>query len=106
MWRSFHFNENTETLDAYVTHIRQVAAVLGYGKPQVLEVFNNTLPMRIYWVIFPTEDLRLAVETVKRIPTKERIDRQLAGQSTSTPFTDIRDGYDSKRVVMFDTQDM
>ena len=29
-WRSFNFHENTETIDAYVTHIRQVAALLGY----------------------------------------------------------------------------
>ena len=36
VWRSFHFDENRETLDAYVTHIRQVATLLGYGKPQVL----------------------------------------------------------------------
>ena len=61
--------------DAYVTHIRQVAALLGYGKPQVLEVFKNMLPMRLYWVLFPIEDLRLAVETAKRILTKEKIDR-------------------------------
>ena len=32
-WRSFHFNENTETLDAYVTNMRQVVAFLGYGEP-------------------------------------------------------------------------
>ena len=31
-WRSFSFNENTETIGAYVTHIRQVAALLGYGE--------------------------------------------------------------------------
>ena len=43
-WRSFSFNENTETIDAYVTHIRQVATLLGYGEPQILEVFKNTLP--------------------------------------------------------------
>ena len=30
-WRSFTFDENTETIDAYVTHIRQVATLLGYG---------------------------------------------------------------------------
>ena len=28
-WRSFHFDENTETLDAYVTCIRQVVVLLG-----------------------------------------------------------------------------
>ena len=38
-WRSFHFDENSETLDSYVTCIRQVALLWGYGKPQVLEVF-------------------------------------------------------------------
>ena len=59
-------------LDAYVIHIRQVAALLGYGKPQALEVFKNTLPMRLYWVLFSIEDLRLAVETAKRILTKEK----------------------------------
>ena len=38
-WRLFSFNENTETIDAHVTCIRQVAALLDYGEPQILEVF-------------------------------------------------------------------
>ena len=46
-WISFHFNENTETSDFYDTCIRQVAILLGYGKPQVLEVFKTTLPTRL-----------------------------------------------------------
>ena len=75
MWQSFHFDENTETLDSYVTGMRQVATLLGYGEPQVLEVFKNTLPTRLYWVLFPIEDLRQAVETAKRILTKEKIYR-------------------------------
>ena len=78
-WKSFHFNENTETLDAYVMHIRQFAALLCYGKPQVLEVFKNILPMRIYWVLFLIDNLRLAVVAAIRILTNEKIDRQLAG---------------------------
>ena len=45
----------------------------------MLEVFKNTLPTRLYWVLFPTEDLRQVVETAKRILMKENIDRQLAG---------------------------
>ena len=28
VWRSFHFDENTENLDAYITCIRQVTALL------------------------------------------------------------------------------
>ena len=59
--------------------IRQAAALLGYGEPQVLDIFKNTLQARLYWLPFPIEDLRLAVETAKRILTKEKIDRQLAG---------------------------
>ena len=106
MWRSFHFNENTETLDAYVLHIRQVAALLDYGKPQVLEVFINTLPRRLYWDLFPIENLRQAVETVKGIIMKEKIDKQLVGQSSSTPLMNISGGHTSnKKVVSFDTQD-
>ena len=60
--------------------LKQVTTLLGYGEPQVLEVFKNALPTRLHWVLFPIEDLRLAVETAKRIPPKEKIDRQLAGQ--------------------------
>ena len=85
-------------------HIRQVAALLGYGKPLVLEVFKNTLPMRLYWALFPKEDLRSAVETAKRILTKGK-NRQLGGQSPLAPFINIRHGYNSKKVVRFDTQD-
>ena len=43
--------ENTEKINAFVTHIRQVAALLGYGKPQILEVFRNTLPTKLYWIL-------------------------------------------------------
>ena len=52
----------------------------------MLEVFKITLPTRLYWVLFPIEDLRHAVETAKRILTKEKINTQLAGQSSSTLF--------------------
>ena len=62
-WRSFNFDENTETIDAYVTCIRQVAALLGYGEPHILEVFKNKLSTKLYWILFPIEDLRQTVET-------------------------------------------
>ena len=96
VWRYFSFHENMETINTYVTHIRQVAALLGYGELQILEVFRNTLPTKLYWILFPTEDLRQAVETAKRILTKEKLDRQLTGQSLSTPFMSIRDGHNKK----------
>ena len=46
-WQSFHFDENTETIDAYVNSIRQVATLLGYQESRVLEVFQNTLPTKL-----------------------------------------------------------
>ena len=64
-WRSFHFNKNVEMIDTYVNCIRQVTALLGYQEPQILEVFKNTLPTKLYWVLFPIMDLRERVETAK-----------------------------------------
>ena len=58
-----------------MTCIIWVATLLGYGEPQILEVFKNILPTKLYWVLFPIEDLRQAVETAKRILTKQKIDR-------------------------------
>ena len=102
-WRSFNFDENTETIDAYVTCIRQVAALLGYGEPQILEVFKNTLPTKLYWILFPIEDLRQVVGIAKIILTKEKLDRQLTGQSLSTPYMSIRDGH--QRRASFDMKE-
>ena len=66
-WRSFHYDANVETVDAYVTCVRQVAMLLGYGEPQILEVLKNTLPNRLHWVLFPIANLRQAVETAKGV---------------------------------------
>ena len=60
-WRSFHYDENVETPDAYIIRIKQVARLLGYEDPQVLEVFKNTVPNRLYWVLFPIDNLHEAV---------------------------------------------
>ena len=102
-WRSFNFDENTETIDAYVTQIRHVATLLSYGEPQILEVFKNTLPTKLYWILFPIEDLRQAVETAKRILTKEKLDKQVRGQTSTSPFMSFREG--TNRKVSFDTRD-
>ena len=102
-WISFHFDENAETIDAYVNHIRQASTLLGYQGCQILEVFKNTLPTKLYWALFPTMDLSQVVETVKRILTKEKIDTQLAGQTSSILFMSIRDGY-NKRVTFSATE--
>ena len=92
-----------ETIDTYVTQIRQEATLLGYGKPQIVEVLKNTLPTKLYWILFPIEDLRQAVETAKRILTKEKLDKQLTGQASTSPFMRIREGASGR--VSFDTRE-
>ena len=41
--------------------------------------------------MFPIGDLRQAVETAKRILTKEKLDKQLTGQTSASPFMSITD---------------
>ena len=103
VWIFFSFDENTETIDAYIMHIKQLAALLGYREPQILEVFKNTLSTKLYWILFPIEDLTQAVETDKRKLSKQKLDTQLSGQLSSTPFMSIRGSHNRK--VSFDTKE-
>ena len=41
-WRTFKFDENTDTIDSYVLRMTQVAAMLNYGEMQILENFQTT----------------------------------------------------------------
>ena len=86
MWRSFHYDENTDTIDSYIGRVKQVTALLNYGEPQILELFKNTLPSRLYYMLYQIDDLRTAIETVKRVLTKEKIDNQRTRQSSTSPF--------------------
>ena len=59
--------------------------------------------MKLYWILFPIEDLRQAVETAKGILTKERLDQQFTGQTSTSLFMSIREG--AGRRVAFDTRE-
>ena len=85
-WRSFQCDESTDTIDSYIHRVKQVAALLNYGEPQILELFKNTLPSRLYYMLYQIDNLRVAVETAKRLLTKEKIDKQKSGQSSISPF--------------------
>ena len=87
------------TIDSYVIWIRKVATLLGYGEPQILGLFKNTLPTKLYWILFPIEDLRQAVDTVKRILTKGKLDKQLTGQTSTSPFMNVK-RWDRKESVI------
>ena len=49
------------------------------------------------------EDIRQAVDTVKRMLTKEKLDKQLTGQTSASPFMSVRDGTEKR--VSFNTRD-
>ena len=85
-WRSFHYNESTDTINSYVSRVKQVAVLLNHGEPLILELFKNTLPSQLYYMLYPIDDLRTAVETAKRVLAKEKIDKQRTGQSFTSPF--------------------
>ena len=84
-WRTFKFDENTDSIDSYVLRMSQVSAMLNYGEMQILENFKNSLPHRLYLTLINVNNLRDTIELAKRVLTKEKLDRQLTGQS-STPF--------------------
>ena len=89
----------------------QVVAMLNYGEMQILENFKNTLPYRLYSTLINVNNLRDAIDLAKRVLTKEILDRQLTGQS-STPFMKATSNGDShspqghqKKGVTFDAME-
>ena len=98
-------------IDSYILRMSQVAAMLNYGEMQILENFKNTLPYQLYSTLINIINLRDAIDLAKRVPTKEKLDRWLTGQS-STPFMRMtsNDNYsmqtNNKRGVTFDIMKM
>ena len=78
-------------MDGYIWKVKQVAALLDYGEPQILELFKNTLPSRLYYMLYQINDLRVVVDTAKRLLTKEQMDKG-AGQSSASPFMQVNQG--------------
>ena len=110
-WRTFKFDENTDSIDSYVLRMSQVTEMLNYGEMQILENFKNTLLYRLYSTLINVNNLRDAIDLAKRVLTKENLDRQLTGQS-STPFMKATSNGDShspqshqKKGVTFDAME-
>ena len=87
-WRSFQFDEATNTIDGYIHKVKQVAALLDYRESQILELFKNTLPSRLYCMLYQINYLRVVVEMTKRLLIKEQMDKK-AGQSIASPFMQV-----------------
>ena len=88
-WRSFQFDESTDTIDSIIHKVKQVVALLNYGEPQILELFKNTLASKLYCMVYYINNLREAVETAKHMLTKEQINKQKSGQPSASPFMKI-----------------
>ena len=88
-WKSFQFDENGDTIDSYIHKVNQVATLLNYGEPQILELFNNTLLSRLYYMVYNINNAREVVETGKHMLTKELIDGHKSGQAASSPFMKV-----------------
>ena len=102
VWRLFHYDEKAETIDSYVNRIKEVAVLLNHGEPQILELFKNTLPSKLYWILFSINNLRDAVDAPKRVLLKERIDKLPSGQSgITTPFMKVGNIPHSSKKVSF-----
>ena len=72
VWRLFRYDENKDTIDSYILKVKQVASLLNYGEPEILELFKNTLPSKLYWILFPINNLRQTIDTAKRVMNKEK----------------------------------
>ena len=85
--------------------------MLNYGEPQILELMKNTLPSRLYPILFPIDNLRDAITIAKWVMTKKKIDRQMTSQSFATPFMRVNDCSQSsdksgKNGLTFDVMEM
>ena len=85
-------------IHAYVNRIKQVAILLNYDAPQILELFKTPYLAEYIGFYFAINNLGEAVDAVKRVLTKEKIDSQLSDQSSaSTPFMKVGDVHHSNR---------
>ena len=85
----------------YVLRIRPVVRLLGYGEPRCWKYLRTLCQIDYIGCCFLLITLHEAVETAKRFLTKEKIDRQMTGQS-STPFMKLNDK--KRKTVSFDTR--
>ena len=107
IWRSFHYDENEDTIDSYILKVKEVASLFNYGEPEILELFKNTLPSKLYWILFPINNLREAIDTAKRVMNKEKLDKQLTGQTSNiSPFMKLGDDTHSGQQRVLTPQDL
>ena len=104
-WRSFQFDKNADTIDSYIHKVRQVATLLSYGEPQILELFKNTLRSRLYYMVYNINNLREAVDTAKHMLIEEQIDGHKSGQAASSPFLKVDQQNSNRKGATFNAME-
>ena len=99
-WRSFNFDENTETIDAYVTQIRQVATLLGYGELPNSRSVQKYTSHKILLDTVSNRRPKAGSRDSKKNIDQRKLDKQFTGQASTSPFMSIREG--AGRRVSFD----
>ena len=99
-----------DSIDSYVMRFSQCVVMLNYGEPQILELMKNTLPSRLYPILFPIYNLRDVITMEKRVMIKEMTNRQKTGKTSAMPFMQVTNNNQSssrtsKRGVTFDVME-
>ena len=69
--------------------IWQCAAVLGYNEPQIIDFLKAPYPKSIF--DNPIMDLGQAIDEIKRVLTKKKLDPQITRQVAATSFLTVKD---------------
>ena len=84
-WRTFKFDENTDSVDSYVLRMSQVAAMLNYGEMQILENFN---PHELIPISFSlrdqVSDYFYRIDNESKLPSKDKYLVQTRSQVRSS----------------------
>ena len=65
------------------------------------------MPSTLYWILFPINNLSEAVDTVKGVLIKEKLDKQLTDQASNISlFMRMRDNDNSGQQVLMKSWDL
>ena len=79
--------------------------MLDYGEPQILELFKNTVPSRLYYMVYNINRIREALKTAKCMLIKEQIDGHKSGQANSSLFLKVNQQNSKKKGVTFNAME-
>ena len=94
--KSFSFVVNSETIDVYVTHIRQVGAPLGYGETTNFRGVKEHTPYKIVLDTVSYRRHKASGRNSYENSDQRKVRQAIDWKSSSTPFMSIRDGHNRK----------